>query len=140
VVNSSEEQEIPRGQPGIVDGIYRPMPAASSSSSANVLPTLIKLIPVESTTSKESSWLKLRIDLASIYYVVWIGVGIVQLLVWLQPHIQDIKEAVTDLTVPFEQLMERVANTPDKEHPQPTPKNEHHEKSGNPPMILSEGD
>jgi hypothetical protein len=120
--------------------VYRPMVEASSYSSAEVQPKYVKLIPVdEPRTANESSWLKLRINTASIYHVIWIGVGIVQLLIWLQPHIQDIEEAVTGFAVHFEQLMERVTKTLDKEQPQPTPKNDA-EKSANPSAISSEGD
>jgi hypothetical protein len=120
--------------------VYRPMVAASSYSSANVQPTYVKLIPVdEPRTANESSWLKLIVDAVSIpYYVVWTGVGILTFLALLQPHIQDIEEAVTGFAVHFEQLMERVTKTLDKEQRQPTPKNDP-EKSG-PPSAISSGD
>jgi hypothetical protein len=116
-----------------------PTVQASSSSLADIQ---VRLVPgVESKTSKEPSWLKLIVDAVSIpYYVVWTGVGILTFIALLEPHIQDIKETVTGLTVPFEQLMERAAKTSDEEHSQPTPKIEHHEKSGNPTAISSEGD
>jgi hypothetical protein len=120
--------------------VYRPNPRAGSSSLASVLPTL-KLIPVDGAARKDSSWLRLILDAVSIpYYVVWTGVGILTFIGLIQPHIQEIKEAATGLTVPFTQLMERVTNTQHEEHAQPTPKSEHHEKSGSPPAISSDGD
>jgi hypothetical protein len=110
-------------------------------SSGHVQPGLVKLIPVESKTGNESSWLKLIVDAVSIpYYVVWTGVGILTFLGLLQPHIKDIKEAVTGFNVSFEQLVERVTKTLNAEQPQPTPKNEQPEKSGDPSAIPSEGD
>ena len=67
VVASSQEQETPRGQPGIVDGIsIGPMPAASSTSSANVLLTL-KLTPVDPKTDKPSLLASLGVSLG-----VWV--------------------------------------------------------------------
>ena len=115
-----------------------PTVQASSFSLADIK---VRLVPeAEFRTSKEPSWLKLRISTASIYHVVWIGVGIVQLLIWLQPHIQDIREEVSGFTVSFERLVERVTKTPKEAQPQPTPKNEHPEKSTDPSAISSEGD
>jgi hypothetical protein len=137
VVDSASDKEIPIDQQAAVDGIVRIKAAARSTSSASV--NLVKLIPVDAATSKDSSWLRL-IDIASISYVVTIVVGTVQLLIWLQPHIEEIREAVTGLTVPFEQLVERVTKSLSEEQPQPTPKNEPPEKSGNPPAISSQGD
>jgi hypothetical protein len=103
-------------------------------------PRLVKLIPVGGETGNESSWLKLIVDAVSIpYYVVWTGVGVLTFLGLLQPHIKDIKEAVTGFNVSFEQLVERVKAL-EEEQPQPTPKNEHPEKSGDPSAISSEGD
>jgi hypothetical protein len=141
VVDSPPNTETPIDQPAVMDGILRIKAAGSAITSGHVQPRFVRLIPVDATTSKGSSWVKLIVDAVSIpYYVVWTGVGILTFLGLIQPHIQEIKEAVTGLTVPFEQLIERVTKTLDEEQPQPTPKNEHQEKSGSPSVITSKGD
>jgi hypothetical protein len=112
--------------------------SAESLSSADVQLRLIP--PDESKTSKEFSWLQLRVDVETIYYVVQIVAGVVTILNVLQPHIQDIRELDTDLIVPFEQLVERVIKTLDEEQHQPPPKNEHQQQSDTRPEDPPQGD
>jgi hypothetical protein len=107
------------------------MPAASSSSSANVLPRFIKLIPVESKTGKPSlaSLAVLLLVFQISYYVSGTADHVIQFL----EHYRGYFETKIDgLVVPIDQAKQTIQNA---EHPQLTPKNEHHEKSGNPPAT-----
>ena len=80
MVDSPPNTETPIDEP-IVDGMLRIKAAGRFITSGHVKPTLVTLIPVDTTKSKASSWVKLIVDAVSIpYYVVWTGVGILTFL------------------------------------------------------------
>lgn len=96
VVDSPTNAETPLDQPGVVDGIYRPMPAASSHSSANVHPhfqldpsIVLKTVPsIELKAGKSSLGFGVRTFLIAagcIYQVTCAAVYTVPLIGQLQP-------------------------------------------------------
>jgi hypothetical protein len=68
------------------------------------------------------------------YYVAGTADHTVQFLEHYRSYFQT---KINGSVVPIDQAKETIKNA---EHPQLTPKNEHHEKSGDPPAISSEGD
>jgi hypothetical protein len=117
--------------------------AASSHSSANVQPTtLVKLTPVDPKTDKPSLLASLGVTLGVwvliaelAFYVSGTAKHLIEFIELYQQHIQETQ--MNGSAVPIDQAKQAIKNA---ELSQPTPKNEHHEKSGNPPAISSEGD
>lgn len=138
VVDSSEEQETPTDQPAVVDGVLRIKGvAASSFSSADVQPSSVRLIPVESKTGKASLMASLAVILCLSTITFNVTGTADNILQFLEHYRTYFHTKVDGLVVPIDQAKQTIQNA---EHPQPTPKNEHPEKSGNPSAILSEGD
>lgn len=127
VVDSPSDQEIPRDQPGVVDGKYRPKPAASSYSSVNAVPQRLKLIPVEGKTGKPSLMATLAVLLIVCqitYYVSGTADHTIEFIELYQRYIQETK--VNGSVVPIDQVKKTIKT---EEHPQTTPS-----------AISSEGD
>ena len=110
---------------------------AGAISSGEVQARLVKLIPAEGKTGKLSIMATLAVLLCLstiLYNVTGTAENILQFLEHYRSYFQT---KVNGSVVPIDQAKETIKNA---EQPQPTPRNEHPEKSTDPSAISSDGD
>jgi hypothetical protein len=97
----------------------------------------VKLIPVEGKTGKWSLPSGLRVLLFVVELAFYVSGTADQTIQFLDHYRSYFQTKVNGSVVPIDQAKETIKNA---EQPQPTPKNEQPEKSGNPSATSSEGD
>jgi hypothetical protein len=107
-------------------------------TSGDIRPRLlVRLTPVDATTSKPSLIASLALLLV-VFQITYYVSGTADHVIQFLDHYRDYFQTKIDgFVVPIDQAKETIKNA---ERSQPTQKNEHHEKSGNPSAISSEGD